>query len=201
MSHEGNAGEVQDRKSVLLDAFNNYEADNSSSDRAEAGDAGGSLPQGGKPTASPAPAETPAETPAAVAGPSRDGQGRFAAAKEKAPGSQPTAPGVGAAMPVPAPTPNPQPWDRAPGTWKTANHAVWAGMSPEARQYVYQREEESRAGIAPLKASADLGEAINRVAQPYIQTIQGLGLDLPRAVEGLMRVDNQLRTLPHEQKV
>lgn len=196
MSHEGNAGEVQDRKSILLDAFNNYEPDNSGADRTEAGDAAVSAPQGDKPAASPA----PAAVPAAVAGPVRDDQGRFSA-KEKAQGSLPAAPGVGAAMPVPAPTPTLNAWDKAPGTWKTAKHSVWAGMSPEAREYVYQREEESRAGIAPLRASADLGEAINRVAQPYIQTIQGLGLDLPRAVEGLMRVDNQLRTLPHEQKM
>ncbi len=36
--------------------------------------------------------------------------------------------------------------------------------------------------------------------KPYMATIQGMGIDAPRAIKGLMEADNILRTAPHDQK-
>jgi len=97
--------------------------------------------------------------------------------------------------------PEPKPWDKAPQAWKQNKHALWAAMAPEAREYAYQREQEMQAGVDPLLPKAALADAISQVAAPYMDTIRGLGIELPQAVGALMQIDHQLRTLPYEQKM
>jgi hypothetical protein len=58
-----------------------------------------------------------------------------------------------------------------------------------------------RAGVEPLLPKAQLADAITRVSEPYMQTIRGMGIDLPTAVEGLMRADHTLRHAPPDQKL
>jgi hypothetical protein len=78
---------------------------------------------------------------------------------------------------------------------------LWAAMTPEQREYAFQREEQMKAGVEPLLPKAQLADEITKAAEPYMNTIRGLGIDLPQAVAGLMKADHDLRTLPYEQKV
>ncbi len=91
-------------------------------------------------------------------------------------------------------------WKRPPASWKKEYHDYWKSADPKLQEYAYQREEQMRAGVEPLLPKAQLADAINKVAEPYMNTIRGMGIDLPQAVEGLMKADHQLRTLPYAQK-
>ncbi len=91
-------------------------------------------------------------------------------------------------------------WKRPPASWKKDYHDAWKSADPRLQEYAYQREEQMRAGVEPLLPKAELADKINRVTEPYLNTIQGLGIDLPTAIEGLMKADHQLRTLPPDQK-
>lgn len=92
-------------------------------------------------------------------------------------------------------------WNKAPASWKKEKHPLWAGMTPEQREYAWQREEQMRSGVEPLLPKAQLADAISKVAEPYQNTLRGLGIELPQAVESLMRADHMLRTLPPDQKM
>jgi len=94
-----------------------------------------------------------------------------------------------------------QPWSKAPDSWKKEVREGWTKLDPAYQQYIHEREQQMRAGVEPLLPKAELADKINKAAEPYINTIRGLGLDLPQAVAGLMKVDHDLRTLPHEQKL
>ncbi len=127
----------------------------------------------------------------------RDEQGKFAtkdAAQIKAKDTE-IVPAV-AAQPTEEPL-----WKRPPASWKKDYHEVWKGADPRLQEYAFQREEQMRAGVEPLLPKAQLADQITRVAEPYMNTIRGMNIDLPTAVEGLMKADHQLRTLPMEQKV
>jgi hypothetical protein len=91
-------------------------------------------------------------------------------------------------------------WKRPPSSWKRDYHEVWQTADPRLQEYAYKREEEMRAGIEPLRSKAQFADQINEAIQPYMNTIQGLGIDAPRAVKALMEADNVLRNSPPEQK-
>lgn len=120
----------------------------------------------------------------------RDGAGKFVAkTKEQA---EPE-------LPLEA-APVANPWDKAPNSWKKEKRALWESMSPEQRQYAFQREEEMRNGIEPLKPKAQFADQINKVLEPYMGTIRGLGVEPHQAVEALIRTDHHLRNGTPEQK-
>jgi hypothetical protein len=129
---------------------------------------------------------------------SRDESGKFvsretAPAKvEKAPAEQVAAPETPQGPPV---------WERPPKSWKKDYHEIWPGIDERARQYVHQRENELLSRYSELGQKAKIADAINQVAEPYMNTIRGMGIDLPRAVKGLMEADNALRTLPPDQRM
>lgn len=124
----------------------------------------------------------------------RDEAGKFAA-KTAAPA--PKAP----ELPLETSPVEPPLWERPPKSWKPDKHALWSTATPELKQYAYTREEEMRAGVEPLLPKAQLADQITKAAEPYMNTIRGMGLELPAAVEGLMKADHELRTLPPEQKL
>ncbi len=128
----------------------------------------------------------------------RDESGKFAA-KTSAPVDAPKAGAVDSA--TAAPVAEPPVWDRPPKSWKPETHELWKSADPRTREYVYQREEQMRAGVEALIPKGKLADAITQVAEPYMNTIRGMGIDLPRAVGGLMQADHQLRTLPPDQKL
>lgn len=117
------------------------------------------------------------------------GQPKQAAAQANAP------------LPDPAAAPAVEPWMAAPKSWKKELAADWAKLDPRYQQYVHEREQQMHAGIEPLLPKAQFADDVMQAAAPYMQTIQGLGLDLPRAIVGLMEADRQLRTLPFQQKL
>lgn len=142
-----------------------------------------------KAAAAPAP-----EARADTQGRARDANGKFASKAQPAE----AAPVAAAPQSTPAEAP---PWHQPPKSWKKELREGWTRLDPTYQQYVHEREEQMHKGIEPLLPKAELADAISQVAAPYMATIQGLGLDLPRAVGGLMDIDHKLRTLPYEQKV
>ena len=92
-------------------------------------------------------------------------------------------------------------WKRPPASWKKDYHEAWATADDKLKEYAYQREEQMKAGIEPLKAKAQFADEINEVVQPYMQTIQGLGIDAPKAVKALLEADHALRYSTPEQKL
>lgn len=94
-----------------------------------------------------------------------------------------------------------EPWQSVPKSWKPELRDGWSKIDPTYQKYFHEREEQMQAGIDPLIPKAKLADEITKVAEPYINTIRGLGIDLPQAVSGLMKVDHDLRTLPYEQKL
>jgi hypothetical protein len=92
-------------------------------------------------------------------------------------------------------------WKRPPSSWKKDYHETWATADDKLKQYAYQREEEMKAGIEPLKSKAQFADQMQEAVQPYMQTIQGLGIDAPRAVKALMEADHALRFSTPDQKL
>lgn len=91
-------------------------------------------------------------------------------------------------------------WKRPPSSWKRDYHEVWQTADPRLQEYAYKREEEMRAGIEPLRSKAQFADQVNEAIEPYMNTIQGLGIDAPRAIKALMEADHALRYSPPDQK-
>jgi len=91
-------------------------------------------------------------------------------------------------------------WERAPKSWKKEFHEVWGTIDPKGREYIVQRENEMLGRYSELGPKAKLADSISAVAEPYMNTIRGMGIDLPTAVKGLMQADHILRTSSPEQK-
>ena len=119
----------------------------------------------------------------------RDDRGRFAKT-DKAPPAPETA--------EPAEEPV---WMKPPASWKKDYHDAWLSADPKMREYAYQREEQMRKGVEPLLSKAQFADAMNQALEPYMQTIQGLGLKPEQAVAALAQADYTLRTAPPEQRV
>ncbi|MGA1296564.1 MAG: hypothetical protein ACO3X1_14745 [Burkholderiaceae bacterium] len=112
----------------------------------------------------------------------RDEQGRFARQQEKEEAEPPV-------------------WRRPPASWKKDYHEVWAKADPRMQEYAWQREEQMRAGVEPLIAKAQFADSMNKVIEPYMPTIQGMGLSPEQAVGALMQADYALRTSNPQQKL
>ena len=91
-------------------------------------------------------------------------------------------------------------WNRLPSSWKGEYKEKWSTADPDFRKYVWQREDEMRAGVQPLLGKAEYAEKMQQAVEPYLATIQGLGIDAPTAVQSLMQADHILRTAPPQQK-
>lgn len=91
-------------------------------------------------------------------------------------------------------------WMKPPASWKKDYHDVWMTADPKMREYAYQREEQMRKGVEPLLSKAQFADAMNQALEPYMTTIQGLGLKPEQAVAALAQADHALRTSPPEQR-
>ena len=122
----------------------------------------------------------PAEKP-------RDEVGKFAKATAAAP-----AEGTTEEDPV---------WRRPPASWKKDYHETWNLADDKLKQYAWQRESEMKAGVEPLISKAQFADQMQEVLNPYMNTIQGLGIDAPKAVKALMEADHALRySTPQEKR-
>lgn len=92
-------------------------------------------------------------------------------------------------------------WKRAPASWKKDYHDVWQTADPRMQEYAWQREEQMRKGVEPLISKAQFADQINEVVNPYLQTIQGMGLDTPKAIKALLEADQMLRTSNGQEKL
>jgi len=129
----------------------------------------------------------PAPDISGPSGPARAADGKFT------PKSAETAPAGPEAPEEPV-------WARPPKSWKKDYHDVWNTADPRLREYAYKREEEMRAGTETAQQRAVAYDHIQQVMEPYMPTINGLGLDAPRAIKGLMEADHILRTSAPEHK-
>ena len=117
----------------------------------------------------------------------RDEQGRFAPrTAERAEPAQEAEPPV---------------WRRPPASWRKDFHDVWQKADPKMQEYAWQREEQMRAGVEPLLAKAQFADTMQEAIEPYLPTIQGMGLTPEKAVSALMQADYTLRTAPAQQKM
>jgi hypothetical protein len=92
-------------------------------------------------------------------------------------------------------------WARPPASWKKEYHEVWQKADPKMREYAWQREEQMRAGVEPLLSKAQFADAMQEAIQPYMTTIQGLGLQPDKAVAALMEADHKLRNSDPQTKM
>lgn len=114
--------------------------------------------------------------------PPRDEQGKFAP-KQAEPEAEP---------PV---------WKRPPASWKKDYHEPWNTVDDRIKEYVWQREEQMRRGVEPLLTKAQFADKMEQVLSPYRDTIRGLGIEEPQAVEAMLKADHTLRFGTPEQKL
>ena len=106
-------------------------------------------------------------------------------------------------QPEPEPENDAEPpvWKRPPASWKKDFHEIWAKADPKMQEYAWQREEQMRAGVEPLLSKAQFADAMQEAIQPYMNTIQGLGLQPEKAVAALMEADHKLRNSDPQTKL
>ena len=92
-------------------------------------------------------------------------------------------------------------WRRPPASWRKDYHEVWQKADPKMQEYAWQREEQMRAGVEPLLSKAQFADTMQQAIEPYLPTIQGMGLTPEKAVSALMQADYTLRTAPPQQKM
>jgi hypothetical protein len=92
-------------------------------------------------------------------------------------------------------------WKRPPASWKKDYHEVWQTADDRLKEYAWTREEQMKAGVEPLKAKAQFADQMQEVLNPYMNTIQGLGIDAPKAVKALMEADHALRYSNPQEKL
>ncbi|MNX54295.1 hypothetical protein D3C86_850190 [compost metagenome] len=139
--------------------------------------------------------EKPAETvvdaaPDAAAQRARDEAGRFAAKPAEV--VEPVQAQVEVAPPR-----------KAPSSWKPEAQAAYLKAAADEpltpaeikilTQEAERRENDYHKGIEQYKTHAHEAQAYQRVVEPYMQTIRGLGVDAPTAIAKLFQADHTLR--------
>lgn len=125
---------------------------------------------------------------AASEGRTRDEQGRFAKQEQQL---------ETAAVAEPAPV------RKAPSSWRPEAQTAFLKadrgevLTPEEvvllTREAERRESDYHKGIEQYKQHAHSAQAFQRVVEPYMQTIQSLGVDAPTAVAKLFQADHTLR--------
>jgi hypothetical protein len=85
--------------------------------------------------------------------------------------------------------------------WKKAALAEWEKLPEMARREIERRENDFHKGIEQYKTGAQTAQEWDRAVQPYMATIQSLGVSPQQAATHLMGVDHQLRYSAMPQKV
>jgi hypothetical protein len=116
----------------------------------------------------------------------RDESGRFRAAKTPVEAEEASESNTDTAEPAL--------WKRPPASWKKEYHEAWGKADPRMQEYVWQREEQMRSGVEKVMSKAQFADAMQQAIEPYMPTIQGMGLTPERAVSALMEADHKLRT-------
>lgn len=126
----------------------------------------------------------------------RDERGRFAKA-EQTETTQPAEPVQQAQQ-----TQQPQEVgdDVAPSSLSGPIKQQWGTLSPEVRREFKKREDDFHKGIGQYKQAAEFGSTMYKAVQPYMQTIQSLGVTPDRAIGALLQADQTFRNGTMQQK-
>lgn len=92
---------------------------------------------------------------------------------------------------------------KAPSSWKPEAQAAYLKAAADEpltpaevkilTQEAERRESDYHKGIEQYKVHAHEAQAYQRVVEPYMQTIRGLGVDAPTAIAKLFQADHTLR--------
>lgn len=125
----------------------------------------------------------------------RDERGRFASAQGEV---EPAAPQ--AEVIAPAPEQPATQDDRIPSSLSGAVKNQWGALPPEIRNEFVKRENDFHKGIQQYKQAAEFGSQIYKSIQPYVQTMQSLGVSPVQAIPALFQADDVLRNGNAQQK-
>ena len=90
---------------------------------------------------------------------------------------------------------------RAPDTWKKEAAAKWDAIDPDIQTEVERRENDMRTGLETYGSKAKRADSYEKAFQPFMATIQSLGVSPEGAVSALMSTDHSLRYGTQEQKL
>ena len=137
------------------------------------------------------------ETPAERSERLRDESGRFAKAEAQEPKPEPVAkaetPVAQVAQEVAQEVVQSEQPRRAPSSWKPDAQQAFAQLPPNVQEEVLRRESDYHKGIETYKTHAHAAQVFEKVVQPFMPTIQQMGVDAPTAVQRLLQADHTLR--------
>ncbi len=88
-----------------------------------------------------------------------------------------------------------------PKTWPKEMHDHWGKTPKEVQDYWNTREKQMLDGLEQYKGDAGFAKQIKETLNPYMATINALGVDAPTAIRSLLNADHQLRVGSPSQKV
>lgn len=98
------------------------------------------------------------------------------------------------------PEPEPEPVSPPPKTWPKEMHDHWAKTPKEVQDYWNTREKQMLDGLEQYRGDATFAKQIKETLNPYMATINALGIDAPTAIKSLLNADYQLRVGSPSQK-
>lgn len=101
----------------------------------------------------------------------------------------------------PVAEPEPEIVSTAPKSWPKEMHDHWAKMPKETQDYWVVREKQMLDGLEQYKGDAGFAKQVKEAMNPYMATINALGVDAPTAIRSLLNADHQLRVGSPSQKV
>lgn len=101
----------------------------------------------------------------------------------------------------PVAEPEPEIVSTAPKSWPKEMHDHWAKMPKETQDYWVVREKQMLDGLEQYKGDAGFAKQVKEALNPYMATINALGVDAPTAIRSLLNADHQLRVGSPSQKV
>lgn len=96
--------------------------------------------------------------------------------------------------------PEPEIVSTAPKSWPKEMHDHWSKMPKETQDYWVVREKQMLDGLEQYKGDATFARQIKETLNPYMATINSLGVDAPTAIRSLLNADHQLRVGSPSQK-
>lgn len=109
---------------------------------------------------------------------------------------EPAAPAPASSEPAVTPAASSRP---LPAAWKKEKETVWSSLSPEAQEYVSQREDEVYRGISMYRQGA---EAWNKVLAPYQEVLSQIpGVDPAQVLSNMLANHFALVKSPAEKKM
>lgn len=97
----------------------------------------------------------------------------------------------------------PDPVTLAPSSWTAKGKEEFSKLPRSVQEEVHRRESNYHEGLQRLKPQAHFGQVMQRVLEPFQQTLTQLqqqGIDAPTALQKLLHADHKLRYSRAEEK-